>query len=1266
VSDSSDCADSRLDQAIAAYFQAREAGQPVDRATFLARYPDLSEALTSFLNNLDAFGRRAAATDSNTTVPAAPPADRQPPRPQHFGDYELLGEIARGGMGVVYRARQVSLNRVVALKMILAGQLASEADVRRFRAEAEAAANLEHPNILPIYEVGEHEGQHYFSMKLVEGGSLADRIEHLKANPREAARLLATIARAVHHAHQRGILHRDLKPANVLLSFSGGSENRPAPARFSETRLNEDGFPFVSDFGLARRLEGGAGLTQTGAIVGTPSYMAPEQASGKKGLSTAADVYALGAILYECLTGRPPFQADTPLDTLLQVLEAEPQRPRLLEPRTDRDLETVCLKCLHKEPHLRYGSAEALAEDLERWLAGEPISARPAGNAERFWRWCRRNPLVAGLTGSVAVLLVVVAVGATVAAFRIAAERNDKAQALTRAEGMRLTAQSELVRPTNPGLALLLAIEGAQRRPGLLANNALLAALDAGPERRTLLGHTDALFGAALSSDGQRVLTWSVDRTARLWDVATGRPVALLQHDAPVVLGRFSPDSRRVLTIASRNYTTDRRTFSTGGLAGETAARTWDAATGRLLACWKNRIDETANWARLHFDVSYAASFSPDSRLAVTTFGIYPDCPPQVRETDTGKELAVLNGHAGPVVDVAFHPDGRRLVTASRDGTARLWEATTGKPLRTWTPNDGGLIQAVFSPDGQRLLTVGDSTVHSYAVKGDRVQHATRPSGKQPADVAARIWDTGSGAERVVLRWPNKPVPPPSAAFSADGSLVVMGECVWDAATGKTRATLIGGHERLTAVHSSAISPDGRWVLTAGEDRTARFWDVRTGKETAVLRGHEGPIYTAAFSRDGRHVLTASADHTARLWDAALAEDRTPTRGRWPTLRCVALSPDGRRLVAHPEADHLGKRFIARIWDTDTGRELPSLRGHTNLIEVVAFSPDGRKVVTGSADRTARVWDAGTGKQLAVLRGHGGGITSVMFSPHGRRVLTASRDQSGRIWDATTGAELVRLKGHEEKALDVLKKGGDMLRLAKVVVIYYAWFSPDGRRVLTTSLGRQFGLSNNVAARVWDAATGKELGTLPSSSETGNGSSAVFGPDNRSVLVGGSNVACIWNVDSDERRLLKGHSGSVNGGAFSPDGRWIVTASEDRTARIWDAGTGKEVAVLKGHQEAITFVRWSPDGTRIVTLGKDRTARVWDAATAKEVVTLRWADREFRWAVFSNDGQRVLTESWSGTRLWSLDLLGIARQRQPRRLTQAEQERFEIVPADSR
>lgn len=401
----------RLDEVITAYLKAVESGQAPDRQDLLARHPELAAELAEFFQGQDQMDRlvrplrdaslagqtMSRSDDLANATTLAPGEKRQAgTRISYFGDYELIEEIARGGMGVIYRARQVSLNRIVALKMILAGQLASAAEVQRFHMEAEAAGNLDHPNIVPIYEVGEHQGQHYFSMKLVEGGSLAQMISACRfpiADFRSIVRMFVQVAKAVHYAHQRGILHRDLKPANILLQ-------NPEPRT-----------PMVTDFGLAKKMEADSSMTQTGAILGTPSYMAPEQASGQKGgVTTLVDLFSLGAILYELLTGRPPFRGETPLETIKQVQEHEPAPPSKLNPRVDRNLETICLKCLQKNPQERYPSAGALAEDLEHWLAGEPITARPPSIAFQIWSWLRKNVRVAVWTVVITVLCTALAI----------------------------------------------------------------------------------------------------------------------------------------------------------------------------------------------------------------------------------------------------------------------------------------------------------------------------------------------------------------------------------------------------------------------------------------------------------------------------------------------------------------------------------------------------------------------------------------------------------------------------------------------------------------------------------------------------------------------------------------------------------------------------------------------------------------------------------------------------------------------------------------
>ena len=420
---------SDLDQIIADYIQAEETGQALDRRDLIDRHPEQADALRGFFADLDRIDRVAAPLrDADPTEgPEAGPEDI-PPIVRYFGDYEVMEEVARGGMGVVYKARQASLNRVVALKMILRGTFATDRDVARFRAEAESAANLDHPNIVPIFEVGEHDEQQYFSMKLIEGGPLSGR-------PRESVRVevarIVAIARAVHFAHLRGILHRDLKPSNVL--------------------IDDRGVPFVTDFGLAKRLEAvDASLTESGQVLGTPRYMAPEQAAGRKDLTVAADIYSLGVILYERLTGRSPFVGENVLTLLRQVRETEPPRPSSIVPGLPRDLETIVLKCLAKEPSRRYESASSLADDLDRWHRGEPIEARPVGPFERGWLWCKRKPVVAALLATVAASLLIGIIGSTYFAINERRERR-------RAESAEFLMEGHLVR----GLARPFDVESA-------------------------------------------------------------------------------------------------------------------------------------------------------------------------------------------------------------------------------------------------------------------------------------------------------------------------------------------------------------------------------------------------------------------------------------------------------------------------------------------------------------------------------------------------------------------------------------------------------------------------------------------------------------------------------------------------------------------------------------------------------------------------------------------------------------------------------------
>jgi WD40 repeat protein/tRNA A-37 threonylcarbamoyl transferase component Bud32 len=1083
----------RLHEALHAYLQAADAGQAPERGAWLRQHPDLADELAAFLDDeqlLRSLARPLRPEQAPTTPPAAEALDAPWPgeHVRYFGDYEVMGMIARGGMGVVYQARQVSLDRVVALKMIRAGQLASPADVARFRAEAQAAATLDHPNILPLYEVGAHDGRPYFTMKLIEGDSLARRAPELGAAPREAARLVAAVARAVHFAHQRGILHRDLKPANVL--------------------IDGDGTPYVADFGLAKRIERDAGLTQSGVIVGTASYMAPEQARADKALTTAADVYALGAILYELLAGRPPFRADSVLETLRQVQEEEPVRPRAVHPGAPRDLETICLKCMEKSPARRYGSAEALADDLERWLRGEPIVARPAGALERAAKWARRRPAVAALAAALAVSLI----GAAGAAAWFTINLDDArraALALAGAEAKaRRAEQEEKERAEEEAkrtAAALKQVREEKARADRMRDRAEAAgyAIRVGWAQRQLSDGDLAGAVATLDLCEPASRGWEHGYLRRLGSTGTQALGVKAEGDVRLV---FSPDARTVARVDGKDLVL------------------LDAATG-----------------------------GRDCRVA-------------------------LKGHAGKVTWLAFQAEGKEVAATAEDNDLRRWDVATGKELGVRRLPLALAWGNALSPDGQRLATwAGVGRLRPY---GDR-DSEVRLWGQVPGKAAAkRLWQA---------RWPG-PNEIRELTFAPDGKHLAGGGwamvAAWDTVTGRTVLRKPWPGE--WAFHV-AWSPAGE-RLAAASRKEVRVWDVRTGRRVRTLRPlPRFDVHQLGFSPTGRLLVYLREGTAFHVWDTDASPEALTLTGATKSVNAVAFRPDGGEVAGVDGAVH--------FWSPATGRLLRRERDEDGgAFLSLAYSPDGKLVAAGrrggGRQPLVKLWEASTGRLAGELRG-GDGV-GVAFSPDGRRLAVTSSGGTAEVWEVAARKRAFTLAGH---------KGPP----GQGRTVWAVAFSPDGKWLVTAS--------EDETVKVWDAATGKELRTLRGLAS--GVTCEAFSPNGRRLAAGsgsnlgdprpGDGVVKVWSTnDWREALTLRGHAGSVNGLAFSPDGRRLVSvggggpgpADKPGEIKVWEARTGQELLRLSGPGSHIPSVAFSPDGRYLATGTSAGTIKLWDAGPA--------------------------------------------------------------------
>jgi WD40 repeat protein len=1083
-----------------------------------------------------------------------------------FPGYELIEEIARGGMGVVFRARQFRPERVVALKVIASGELASPKMVERFHTEAETAARLEHPNIVPIFEVGSEGHWHFFSMRLIEGTTLAEVLGKARMPPRDAAALMVKIARAVQYAHSRGVLHRDIKPGNIL--------------------IDAEGEPHLTDFGLAKVLEGDSDITHSEAVLGTPAYMAPEQASGNtRDATTAADVYALGSVFYEALAGRPPFAAESTPALLRKIVETEPKPPsaspthgskswtraesaewRVLRKSSfvnPSDLDSICLKCLEKKPALRYRSAEQFADDLERALLGEPILARPSTATQRFGKWVRRDPTRAALVGTLVLagfLLTIVSLAFNV---RLTRARNKALTSEATARGQLLSAHlrenAKLNAAGNALLGMLPLIEAA-RIPeddpvtrGRVRER-LSAILRFSPHLLRLWDAGGTPVQLRFSNDGRRLLAVLRSGEPRAWDLSTGQPI---RHpsgaDRTCRASFIEPDGSRVL-----EYFTN-----------EPYAGLWNITAGTFTPMW------------LKSDGDRAGAFSPDGKI-IATGG------EQVRLWDaaSGKETSVAITNNPPCLWLMFSPDGEQLITGHAGEQAWRWNVRTGArlnsaPLTIWP----GLLPH-FSLDGSQLQVGATTTVQ-------------------------------------ILKWPLGEV---TCAVPV-GTLLDMNLCpdgrqfvtagfqeqarVWDSATGHSYRLPLA-HE--SGANKAVFSPDGALLATAGFDYQLRIVLASNHRPLFPAIQHASLIEAVTFSPDSRFLSVGDVAGIVQVWDLRTAGRPFLPQGQ--PMRRVANSQDGKWLVGLGVADEL------HLCDLTTGAEIGQLSSVPSGRSQISIDPTGRFIAGAFGANGVRVWDFSTRKVIHEIVDTNNPATrvvgGVVFKPDGSEFVTMTPNGLLQRWGTVNGKPVGPLMDRGERS-------------------FLLYWSADGRWIAS---------GGNSSVTICDAQTSLQLGA-PIRCRTREMITEVrFSPDSKRLVVGFGNAT----VEPATAQLYElpslravgtplRHGDGVGTATFSFDGNFVATGGEDNMARIWRVADGEPVTGALPHNAIVSGVTFSHDSRLLATGSADGAIRLWDVERGELMAPPVQFAELARPLCFTPDNRKLFVSvSGLGETVWSIDL----------------------------